>query len=364
MMKYLVTFLASVGATFFPMRIAFAHEAYVIPYQQFWDEMSRPFGQPSFHALAGENLGITIAIITAVLVGLILNFFFRQSRLGGKVHSFFERFAHYGPLLVRFALAAALFFSAYTNTFLGPELPLEILPFAILARILLFLASVMIAFGFLTELATLFVLGIFILASIVVGPYMVSYANYFGELLVLLLFGMRVFSVDKYIFGKLKHLKSLEKYETLIVRGFYGLALIYAAVTVKLLHPDLTLYVVNHYNLTQFSWLFPSDPFLVALGAGIVEIVIGLFIIIGFEMRLTVLVSLFYITLSLIFFGEQVWPHLILYGISLNLLVQPERFTLDHILFKHHRKDVPWWKRIFHAHTHVGKSLPREEANV
>jgi len=363
-MKYFLSFIASLGLALVPS-ITLAHEAYVIPSETFWEEMARPFSQPSFAALStGENLSIVASIFIIVFIGLFLNFLFRRSRTGQRFHSFFERFAHYGPLLVRFALAAALFFSAYTNTFLGPELPLEALPFAILARILLLLASAMIAFGFLTELATLFVLGIFTLAMIVVGPYMVNYANYFGELLVLLLFGMRVFSVDKYIFGKLKHLRSLEKYETLIVRGFYGLGLIYAAVTVKLLHPDLTLYVVNHYNLTQFHWLFPSDPLLVALGAGIVEIVIGIFIIIGFEMRLTVLISLFYLTLSLFFFGEQVWPHLILYGISLNLLIQPERFTIDHLLFKHHRKEHSWWKRIFHAHTHKGKSIHHEEKNA
>lgn len=363
-MKYLLSFIASLGLALIPS-ITLAHEAYVIPTETFWNVMSQPFSRPSFDALSnGENFHITLIIVSTVIIGLFLNFLFRRSDIGEQFHSFFERFAHYGPLFVRFAFAVALFFSAYSNTFLGPEIPLDLFPFAILARMLLFLASVMIAFGFLTELAALFVLGIFILATIILGPYMVSYANYFGELLVLLLFGMRVFSLDTYIFGKLKHLTSFEKYETLIVRGFYGLALIYAAITVKLLHPDLTLYVVNNYNLTQFHWLFPSDPLLVALGAGIVEIVIGLFIIIGFEMRLTVLVSLFYITLSLIFFGEQVWPHLILYGISLNLLVQPERFTIDHILFKHHRKEHSWWKRVFHAHTHKGKSLRSNASKI
>lgn len=363
-MKYFLSFIG-ILASAFPFRFAFAHEAYVIPYDSFWEEMARPFTQPSFQVLnSGQNLNITLGIILAVILGLLLNYFFRRSNFGERFHKFFERFSYLGPQFVRFAFALALFFSAYSNTFLGPEIPLELFPFAILIRILLLMASVMIAFGFLTELAAIFVLGIFIIATAIVGPYMVSYANYFGELTVLLLFGMRVFSIDSYIFGKLKHFTYLERYETLIVRGFYGLALIYAAVTVKLLHPDLTLYVVNHYNLTQFHWLFPSDPLLVVLGAGIVEIVIGLFIIIGFEMRLTVLISLFYITLSLLFFGEQVWPHLILYGISLSLLVQPERFTLDHLLFKHHRKDMPWWKRVFHPHTREGKSVSRKAKEV
>ncbi len=73
-------------------------------------------------------------------------------------------------------------------------------------------------------------------------------------------------------------------------------------------------------------------------------------------MRLTILISLFYITLSLLFFRERVWPHLLLYGISFNLLVQPETFTIDHILFKKHRKKHLWWKRSFLPHNEKGKS--------
>ena len=197
---------------------------------------------------------------------------------------------------------------------------------------------------------------IFIGSFFVYGPYVFTYLNYLGELVVLLLFGMRVFSVDRMLFGPLRRFAYFEKYETVIVRVMYGLALIYAGITVKLLHPDLTVTVVNTWHLTKFHWLFPSDPLLVTLGAGIVEMVIGLFIIFGFEMRLTVLISLFYITLSLLYFRELVWPHLLLYGISFNLMVQPEVFTLDHLLFKRHRKAKSWWKRMFSANSEWGKS--------
>jgi len=167
---------------------------------------------------------------------------------------------------------------------------------------------------------------------------MVTYLNYLGEFAVLLLFGMRRWSIDRYIFGKLKRFKKFEKYGPVIIRICYGIGLIFAAVTVKFLHPSLTLEIINNYNLLQFHWLFPNDALLVVLGAAIAETAIGLLIVIGFETRITILVLLFYLTLSLIYFREAVWPHFILYGISLNLLVQPETFTFDNLFFGKRKK--------------------------
>lgn len=364
MRKYIILVFSFFGF-FLSYGVASAHEAYVLPYTAFWEGMKQPFSGHAFDALKNpDNIHITIVIGLSVLLLLFLNFLFRRSAVGQRAHASLERYSRFGPHFVRLTIAAALFFSAASNTFLGPELHGSLFPYPHLLQITLYAISVMIAIGFLTELAAFAGIVIFVSSLFVYGPYIFTYLNYFGELIVLCLFGMRVFSLDKYIFGPLRRFRTFEKYETVIVRTVYGLALIYAAITVKLLHPDLTVSVVNTWNLTQFHWLFPSDPLLVTFGAGIVESIIGLFIIFGFEMRLTVLISLFYITLSLLYFRELVWPHLLLYGISFNLLVQPEVFTLDHLLFKHHRKAKAWWKRPFSPHTKEGKSSyhlsPRE----
>ncbi|MGH7245319.1 MAG: hypothetical protein ACREGI_00105, partial [Candidatus Levyibacteriota bacterium] len=79
------------------------------------------------------------------------------------------------------------------------------------------------------------------------------------------------------------------------------------------------------------------------------EISIGLFILLGFAMRFTVLISLFFITLSLLYFHELIWPHIMLYGISFSLLINSgDVFTIDHY--------VPFWiqriwKKIFSKST-------------
>ncbi|HVY36270.1 MAG TPA: hypothetical protein VG982_03315 [Candidatus Paceibacterota bacterium] len=352
----MLALIIALGAFLFPTIVS-AHEAYVLPYTTFWEGMKQPFSGHAFDALKNpHNVHITIVIIVCTFVLLGLNFLFSKTRLGTRAHLFIERYAHLGPHFVRITIAAAFFFSALSGTFLGPELHGTLFSYPHLLQITLFAISIMIAIGFLTELAALVGIIIYINGLVVFGPYLFTYLNYFGELIVLLLFGMRVFSLDRFLFGPLRRLRSFEKYETVIVRVLYGLALIYAAVTVKLLHPQLTVLVVNTWHLTQFHWLFPSDPLLITFGAGVVEAVIGLFIIFGFEMRLTVLVSLFYITLSLLYFRELVWPHLLLYGISFNLLVQPEVFTLDHLIFRHHRRAKAWWKRPFSPHNAQGKS--------
>lgn len=337
--------------------IASAHEAYVLPYDSFWSGIHQSFSFRAFNAIQNpHDVYLIVVIGLSVFALLILNFFFRRSNLGQKLFNKVEHYAHIGPHFVRITIAIALFFSALSNTFLGPELHESAFAFPQIIQILLFAISIMIAVGFLTEVAALIGVLIFVYSFFIFGSYVLTYLNHLGELIVLLLFGMRIFSVDKYLFGPLRHFRSFEKYETVIVRVMYGLALIYAGIAVKLLHPDLTISVINTWHLTKFGWLFPSDPLLITLGAGIVESLMGLFIIFGFEMHLAVLISLFYITLSLFYFRELVWPHLLLYGISFNLLLQPEIFTLDHVLFKHHRKGRALWKHSFLPHNEKGKS--------
>jgi uncharacterized membrane protein YphA (DoxX/SURF4 family) len=350
-MKCLKKIFFVIFSFFCVTNIVFAHEAYVLPYNTFWDGMKQPFSAHAFYALKNpNNIRVTIMIVLSVWVLLALNFFIRRSMSGQKMHAFVEKYSHIGPHFVRIAISAAFLFSALSSSFLGPELHGSLFPYPYLLQVILFAIGIMILIGFMTELAAFLGIVVFIWSVFIFGPYIFTYLNYLGELIVLFLFGMRIFSLDKYIFGPLHRFRIFKKYETVIVRVMYGLALIYAAITVKLLHPDLTVLVVNTWHLTKFHWLFPSDPLLITFGAGVVETIIGLFIIFGFEMRLTIFISLFYITLSLLYFRELVWPHLLLYGISFNLLVQPEIFTIDHILFKEHRKVKAWWKRPFQYH--------------
>lgn len=307
-----------------------AHEAYVLTKDQFNAGLGVT-SLDSFKALQNPaNLTLTIEIMLGVGVLLLIGIFFWRSRWGRWCDLRLRSIDWWGPLSIRVAISTSLLASALTGSFLGPELSLSLLPFAQLMQIALIVISLMILVGWLTELAAGAALIIFTIGFFVFGAYLATYLNYLAELVVLLLFGMRQWSVDQLIFGQLGRFKKLRHYEPTIIRVGYGLALIYAAVNIKLIHPLLTETVVTQYHLTQFHWLFPSDPVLVTLGGALAEITIGLFIILAFQIRLTVLISLFYITLSLLYFREAVWPHLMLYGISISLFLNGGgRLTLD-----------------------------------
>lgn len=349
-----------VGAWMWPI-VAQAHEAYVLPQDFFWQQITKPINPLAFEALRNPtNLKVTLFISIGVIIVFLLNFLFRLSWIGQKFNQSFEKLSNFGPVFVRIAIAAAFYFGAKSNAFLGPELPLAHMPLPHLMQWGLYIISAMILLGIFTEIAAIVGLIIFSIGFFAFGAYLATYLNYLGELIILVLFGMRRFSFDKLLFGPLKNWRAKwEPYETTIIRVFYGAALIVAGITVKFLHPELTLRVINDWNLTQFHWLFPHDPLLVVLGGGLAEATIGLFIILGFEIRLTVLISLFYITLSLGFFRELVWPHILLYGISFNLLVQPEIFTLDHLFFKKHRDFKSIWQRLISSH----RNLPTDINN-
>jgi len=313
-----------------------AHEAYVLSKEQL-EEGLRRVSFDSFAAFQSpQNIKVAVSVGLGVAIALGLSFLFRRSKSGRCFYRALDTGSLHrvAPLVLRLALAASLFFSAFSGSFFGPELPLNALPFSETIRIALFAISGFLALGLLTEVMAFIALLILGLGVFVYGLYTITYAHYLGEIIALFLFGSGLFSLDKVVSIRKEFVPSLKRYEETIIRIFYGIALSYAAVSVKLLHPLITETVINQYHLTRLYLLFPHDPLFATLGAGLAELAIGLFIIIGFELRFTVAVSLFYLILSLLFFREAVWPHLMLYGISFYLLFTPEVGSVSNLLMR------------------------------
>ncbi len=310
--------------------LAFAHEAYVLTRSQFaagladhslnaWSSLSDP-----------GNVALTIKIAVAITIAMVLAFLVRHSAWGRRTDAKLKSYSHVAHLITRVALAGSFFFAGLTFSILGPELPLNTIPLGTVVQLGLMISSVLLLIGLLTPIAAAIGLLSIGLAASTYGAYIFTYLNYVAELFVLLVLGAQHFSVDRWLKWFTPWWKKLIPYEATIVRVGYGLALMYAAVNVKLLHPMLTVMVVRQYNLTQFHWLFPPDPLLITLGAAITEFMIGFLIAIGLQVRFVTIVTLFYITLSLAFFREAVWPHFLLYGIGLALLIHGGgKLTLD-----------------------------------
>lgn len=319
--------------------LVFAHEVYVLSPKEFSRGLHAPT-LDTFKSLANPgNLAFTAILVVVVLAVLLILLYLRYTMFGLKIDKWLKSYAKVGFFVIRIALAAAFLYGASTNSLFGPEVSLHSLPFSQGARVLEYAAGGMLVLGLFTEIAAFFALILFIFAVVSHGIYLITYLNYFAEIVALLLFGSRFLSLDALFFGKLKWFVTWREYETTILRVGYGAALLYAAIYIKVIHSEIPLEVVNQYHLNQFHWLFPSDPLLIVLGSAIVEIVIALFIIVGFSIRFTNLILMFYLTLSILFFKETVWPHYMLYGISISLLLSGGgRLSLDEGLKKLRRK--------------------------
>lgn len=321
-----------IGFLFFTP-LAFAHEAYVLTQQQFQAGLKVNSTHPFAALTDPSHLPIFITITFWVVLTYLLIILWSATPWAAKADTVIKKANLIGPLIIRLAISASFFYGAQINCILGPELPLTNIPGGEIIRFFEFVIAFMVLLGTFTEIAGLIGLLIFLYVTRFFGLYMLTYLNYLGELLVLFLFGSRFASCDRYFFGKklwFQKLEKLKKFETPIIRILYGLALIYAGYTIKFQHQILSIEVYNQDHLKNF---FHATADFIAAGAGLSEITIGLFIVLGFAMRLTILISLVFITLSILYFREMLWPHFMLYGISFSLLINSaDMYTIDRYL--------------------------------
>jgi hypothetical protein len=108
---------------------------------------------------------------------------------------------------------------------------------------------------------------------------------------------------------------------------------IYASLYAKIIHNQLAVAVT--YTYPDIVGFFGFESHFLVLGAALIEVCIGLFFILGIEIRFALLFLLFWLSLSLSYFGEAVWPHFILIGIpTAFILYGYDRYSLEGRFFK------------------------------
>ncbi len=280
-------------------------------------------------AHAGLFLGWAVGILIVLLITWRISLWKGLQR---KVTPALFRIKKYAPIIERVTISLSLIASGYYQALFGPELPLSFIApgFGHLLAIVLIVAGVLVLFGFLTRLVGLALGLIYILALGRDGVYLVSYLNYFGTALLLLTLGGGLFSLDKYIKSKKGKWVAIsevaEARAFFVLRVLYGTSLIFAAYYAKVVHSNLALDTIADYHLTNY---FPFEPLFLVMGAACVEFSIGLFILLGFQIRIATLVFTGFLTASIIFFGESVWPHIILFGLNVAIFVHGyDKYTL------------------------------------
>lgn len=318
--------------------IASAHEVYVLDTATIVHDIAGASPNPFSEVLTDPQQFIFWGIVGIILVSTVFALSLSHT-LERILAPHLRRIKPSAAPIARITLGTCLIASAYNNALFGPEIPFAsfgawgaALPLA------LYVVGILITLGLFTRYAATLGLLIFLGALAIYHSYMLTYANYLGEMLFALIIGSGRFSIDHALGWHLKKLETVgrrfEPYAFPILRVLFGISVVYASYFAKYQHSQLALDVVARYNLTQF---FPFSPLFTVLGACIVEILIGLFIIVGFEIRHTALFFLFWIFLSLLYFGESVWPHLVLVGVLLALFCHGyDRYSFGGYFFKRH----------------------------
>ncbi len=267
--------------------------------------------------------------------------------VSSKIEEIFDKYLikikRAAPIIAQVTLGLSLLASAYYGAIFGVEIPFDKAfgNWAGILEIAVSLIGAALALGVFPRLAALGALFIFIPLLFKYGIYMLNYFTYLGEALTIFLLGSNYDFFRKKNTHPWWHVNlwlspKLQKYKYFIIRIFFGASLIYAALYAKYIHGALALETVAKYHLTQY---FHFDPLFLVLGAFLIEIFLGICFAIGFEIRFASIFFLVFLTMSVIFFREAVWPHVILIGTALSMFTHGyDKYTLTGRLSK--RKDL------------------------
>lgn len=324
-----------------------AHEVYVLSQ----DAITAATAAPPFSSVDVliEHLDEFIFWAFIGVLTVFVVFFASISRvLESALDPFLMRLRPFAPVVSRVTIGLSFLAAAWFQAAFGPELPLPALfgAYTPLVTGLLVTIGILITLGYFTRTAALVAFGIFLVAVWKNGSYMLTYASYLGEIVVLLILGGHRAAIHadasrpgRGFSGFLGRIaERIAPYSFIILRVAFGISLLYASLYAKFLHNMLALDVAvlplagHAYGLAHYLGF---EPHFLVLGAGIVEIVIALFFILGIEIRFTALFLEFWLALSLFFFGEVVWPHLILIGIPIAFMLYGyDKYSLEGRFFR------------------------------
>lgn len=348
MIKKFFGAITAIFAIFSPA-IASAHEMYVLESGVISELLSRPSTNP-LDIISANVEQFSFWAIGVFLFLLSLLFFSLSHRMQDKINPFLFKLKPYAFVIARSTVGICLIFSGFYHTLFGPEMSLVELfgVYASLTSWVLIIIGAAITLGIFVRTAAIIALGIFAVAVGKYGIYLLTYIDYLGILLALVLVGAGKPAFQNIILRNKNGNSKLQQsrrslslifsdYALLIVRLGLGFSIMYAAFYGKFLHSDAALQVVLDYNLTDY---FPFTPDFVVLGAGILEMLFGLFFVLGIHLRFSAIFFAIFLLLSYFYFSEAAWPHIILVGGALAVFAHGyDSMTLEGRLFKKGKRE-------------------------
>jgi hypothetical protein len=324
--------------------IASAHEVYVLTPAEIATDTSEPAFNMVQVALGDLHQFLFWAVVGFIVVSTV--FFASIFRFfEAALDPVFNKLKRYAPAICRITVGIGLIAGAYYQATYGPELPLAP-TFGALTPIIagiIAISGVLIIVGLWVRVAALVALLFYCVTVWIHGVYMLTYVNYFGEFVILLLMGTHgrhrpSRSTTTAFLHRIE--RAFAPYSFAFLRVTFGLSLLYASFYAKILHNNLALQVASlplaghPYGIAHY---FGMEPHFLVLGAALIELLIGFFYVLGIEIRWTSLFLLFWLSLSLWYFGESVWPHIILIGIPVAFFFHGyDHYSLEGRFFKKH----------------------------
>lgn len=324
--------------------VASAHEVYVLPLDVIRDAMTNPSPNPFASYVGNELTFFFWAFVAFVVVSTIAAAtFFRlfESRLVPTL----MRLKRYALPVARVTAGLTTASFGVAGALYGTEIPFESV-FAsatVPMQVFFVLAGAAITLGVWTRPFALLLALVYVYAGSVYGWYIFTYTDHIGLYLLLVVLGSGGFALSRTARinepnapSYIEHLRPLA---FPMFRMLFGFGIMFASIYAKLIYSQLALEVVLRFDLTQY---FPFDPLFVVLGALIIEFLAGLMLFFGIAIRWTLLFLAFWLTLSLLYFQEMIWPHGILFGGAIALFLHGyDRFSLEgHFLKKRLREPV------------------------
>jgi len=342
--------IGALGAFLFPA-IASAHEVYVLTQNEIQHDIKTP-GFSWWSVIQADMHHFMFWTFLAILTVLIVFGISILRPVERALMPTLDRWKRYAPLVARVTVGIAFLAGAWYQAAYGPELPLVATWGAYTPLVAAFLAilGVLLVAGVFVRTAAIGAILLYAVNVYLHGSYMLTYTNYLAEIIVLLLMGAEsgrqargahAMTALQERLARFAH--KARPYAFLILRVGFGFALFYASFYAKFLHDNLAL------DVAQGTGILPTvlthaytvaqalgfEPHFLVVGAGIVEFVIALFFMLGIEIRFTALFLEVWLALSLWYFGEVVWPHLILIGIPIAFIMYGyDKYSIEGWLFK------------------------------
>lgn len=303
---------------------AHAHVQYVIPPEVFAEQsgmdnayLFSALGQPSI-LLYGVFFAISCIIFIFFLKHSLL--FLREI---ASIRKEAQTYQELIPWMIRLTLGMAFIGVGTGGFFISPTIS---------ATNLEAFLQILIGFFFLTGFfLTPGIIGSIILYGLMLGKEPIAVIGTLDVAALMIIFLLKANArpgIDALL--GIPMIRAFQKYDAwapCILRSLVGLSFIALALFEKILNPHWAEYVAIQY---QLSSIIPVSSAIWVLGAGAIELLIGAFLIIGFQTRLVSAISFIVLSFSFFFFKEEVYSHITLFGaLSILFVTGAGRASID-----------------------------------